>query len=385
MSLGDFRIDIYSPAGVLQGQLTGGLGQSSSASLSGFQYLTYTKRVNDVGQCRFRVPADHSIVSLMSDKSIVEVYRRNVDLGIDWTLEFSGLYRDAIFERRDTATFDAVCYSNEHILSWRTVDYVAGTANRNEFASAKGETVLKNIVTYNLTSSGTTGDGRKRNATNAGTVNYSTITIQADAATGNTISVGVFGLSALEACRKVARIAGGDFALVRTSAATYQFRWYLGQLGTDRSTGSAKVEFNPDRGNMAESRYQVIRSSEYTQVNVWGAGDGSLRDWVSRTGTNYALATNDIEGYVDARELSLGNTTGLNAKGDVALDQARSRTMMTFRPLQTASTAYGLHYVLGDKVTSYDYGVSTTHRIQAVTVTASPDTGEDISLELLTI
>jgi len=385
MSIGNFRVDVYSPAGVLQGQLTGGLGQSSTAALSGFQYLTYTKRVNDVSLCRFRVPADHTIIGLLSDKSIIEVYRRNVDLGIDWTLEWSGLYRDAIYERRDTATFDAVCYSNEHILQWRTVDYAAGTSNRNEFASAKGETILKNIVTYNLTSSGTTGDGRKRNATNAGAVNYSTITVQADGATGNTISVGVFGMSVLEACRRVARIAGGDFALVRTSAATYQFRWYLGQLGTDRSTGSAQVQFNPDRGNMAESRYQVTRSTEFTQVNVWGAGDASARDWVSRTGANYNASTNDIEGYVDAREISLGNTTGLNAKGDVALDQSRSKTMMAFRPLQTPSTAYGLHYFLGDKVVSYDFGVSTTHRIQAVTVTASADTAEDIALELLAV
>jgi len=385
MSVGDFRIDIYSPAGVLQGQLTGGLGSLSSAALSGFQQLTYTKRVNDVGVCRFRVPADHTVVNLLSDKSIVEVYRRNIDLGIDWTLDWSGVYRDAIFERRDVATFDAICYSNEHLLQWRIVDYAAGTNNRNDFSSAKGETVLKNIVTYNMTSSGTTGDGRKRNATNAGTVNYSTITVQADSASGNTISVGVFGMSVLEACKKVARVAGGDFGLVRTSAATYQFRWYLGQLGTDRSTGSAQVQFNPDRGNMAESRYQVTRSTEYTQANVWGAGDASLRDWVSRTGTNYAAATNDIEGYVDARELSLGNTTGLNAKGDVALDQMRSKTLMTFRPVQTPTTAYGLHYFLGDKVVSYDYGVSTTHRIQAVTVTASADTAEDISLELLAV
>lgn len=384
MSVSDFRIDIYTPAGVLLGQLTGGLGQSATSTKSGFQYLTYTKRVNDVGVCRFRVPADHTIVGLLSDKSIIEVYRRNVDYGIDWTLDFSGLYRDAIFERRDMATFDAVCHSNEHILQWRNVDYVASTANRSDYTSVKGETVLKNIVTYNLTSSGTTADGRKRNATNAGAVNYSTITVQADSASGNTISAGVFGLSVLEACRRVARIAGGDFALVRTSAATYQFRWYLGQLGTDRSTGSAQVQFNPDRGNIAESRYQVIRSGEYTTANVWGAGDAAARDHVIRTGTNYNASTNDIEGFVDARDLSLGNTTGLNSRGDIALDQARSRTVYTFRPLQTPSAAYGLHYFLGDKVTSYDFGVSTTHRIQAVTVTAN-DSGEDIALELQTI
>lgn len=384
MSTGDFRIDLYTPAGVLLGQLTGGLGQSSTAATSGFNYLTYTRRVNDVGVCRFRVPANHTIVGLLSDKSIVEVYRRNVDYGIDWTLEFSGLYRDAIFERRDVATFDAICYSNEHILGWRTVNYVAGTANRSEFSSVAGETVLKNIVKYNLTSSGTTADGRKRNATNAGAVNYSTVTIQTDGATGNSISIGVFGLSALEACRKAARVAGGDFALVRTSAATYEFRWYLGQLGTDRSTGSAQVQFNPDRGNIAESRLQLIRSGEYTQANVWGAGDAALRDYVSRTSSAYSASINDIEGYSDARELSLGNTTGLNAKGDVALDQSRARTMFTFRPNQTAQTAYGKHYFLGDKVVGYDYGVSTTHRIQAVSVTAN-DGGEDISLELQTL
>lgn len=384
MSTTDYRIRVFTPAGVEIGQLTSGIGTNSPRASTGFKSLMYTTRVNDVGYCKFVIPADHTVMSSISDKSVIEVSRRNISLGFDWTADFTGFYRAYRYSRRDVAYVELTALSALHAMEWRTTGYAAGVSNRTEYSAAKAETVLKNIAKYNMTSSGTTADGRKRDATNAGTVNSATITIQVDAAGGNTISIGVFGMSALEACQRVARIAGGDFDLIRTSAATFDFRWYLGQRGTDRTTGSSRVLFSPDNGNMGESALTYNLGDEASVALTWGQGELGQRDIVTRTGTTYNVSTNNIETFVDARDVTYGNTTGLNARGDIALDRLLARKTFQFQPLQTPSSAYGVHYFLGDKVSARDFGVTTTHKIIGSSVSVG-DNGEQIGLELATL
>lgn len=384
MTATDYRIRVFTPAGVEIGQLTSGIGTNSPVASTGYKSLTYTNRVNDVGYCKFVIPASHTLMSNISDKSIIEVSRRNLAYGFDWTADFTGFYRAYRYSRHDVAYVELTALSALHAMTWRTTGYSAGANNRTDYSAVKGETVLKNIAKYNLTSSGTTGDGRKRNATNAGSLNSITVTIQADGAQGNTITIGVFGMSALEACQRVARIAGGDFDLIRTSAANFEFRWYLAQRGTDRTTGSGRVLFSPDNGNMGDSALIYDLGTESSVALTWGQGEDSSRDVVIRTGASYSAATNDIESYIDARDITYGNTTGLNSRGDIALDRALGRKIFQFQPIQTTASAYGVHYFLGDKVTARDYGVTTTHKITGTSITVG-DNGEQVGVELSTL
>jgi len=381
MTATDYRIRVFTPAGVEIGQLTSGIGTNSPVASTGYKSLVYTNRVNDVGYSKFVIPASHTLMSSISDKSIIEVSRRNLGYGLDWTADFTGFYRSFRYSRQNVAYVELTALSASHALTWRTTGYAAGVSNRTEFAAAKGETVLKNIVKYNLTSLGTTADGRKRAATNAGNVNSITVSVQADGAAGNTISYGVFGMTALEACQRVARIAGGDFDLIRTSAANFEFRWYLAQRGTDRTSGSSRVLFSPDNGNMSDSALIYNPGAEASVALAWGQGEASQRDVVVRTGSTYSALTNDVETFVDARDVSYGNTTGLNARGDIALDRLLARKTFQFQPMQTSSSAYGVHYFLGDKVSARDFGVTTTHKITGASVTVG-DAGEQIGLEL---
>ena len=82
--------------------------------------------------------------------------------------------------------------------------------------------------------------------------------------------------------------------------------------------------------------------------------------------------------------MTYGNTTGLNARGDIALDRLLARKTFQFQPLQTPSSAYGVHYFLGDKVSARDFGVTTTHKIIGSSVSVG-DNGEQIGLELATL
>ena len=177
-------------------------------------------------------------------------------------------------------------------------------------------------------------------------------------------------------------VFANDFDLVKTGATAYEFRWYTGQLGTDRS---ASVTFAMERGNMANPTYKETRLKEKTVACVYGQGQGSDRDYVTRTGTNYHVSDNNIELYVDARNVDFGDTSGLNAKGDLKLDELEARSAFKFDVLQAPATLYGVHYFLGDLVTAMNpfTGASYTLMVDQVTVDFNNTKGEDITVDMV--
>lgn len=364
MAQAQYELRIYNAAGSLQYIVT-------DAAFS------YTKRVNAPGFLQFIVDDAHSVVGNLSRDYQVEVWRqRAADSG-----ESNGITNgaDAYFLVRDeerradsdgNSSVTYYCPGQMSLLQRAIVAYPSGQDLRSDYTSDPAETVLKNIVKYNLTSSGTTGDGRIRNA------DETSITIQTDGAGGNTIDYACAYRNVLDALQEVATIAGGDFDLVKTAAATWDFRWYSGQLGTDRS---ASVIFALQYGNMASPTLRRNWLKESTVAIVGGQGEGSSRTTQTRTGTNYDSATNSTEIFVDARDLT--TTTGLQKRGDIALYQSEARDDLQFDVVQTPGSLYGLHYFLGDKVTGYYQGVTATKQITAVTVGLGQDGQETIAVE----
>jgi hypothetical protein len=224
-------------------------------------------------------------------------------------------------------------------------------------------------VKYNATSSGTTGDGRARNVSLTG------ISIQTDGATGNTIDFLCAWRNLLSAVQEVAQIGGGDFALVKTGAQAWEFRWYAGQLGTDRS---ATITFATQYGNMANPKLVRNSMEERTIAIVGGQGEESARSVVVRTGAN--VATNPAEVFVDARSYTA--TAGLEAEGDRELDAMKRRDALTFDVLQVPSTLYGVHYDLGDLVTAVYQDVTATKMVRRVGVSLAEDGREQIRVEM---
>jgi hypothetical protein len=74
---------------------------------------------------------------------------------------------------------------------------------------------------------------------------------------------------------------------------------------------------------------------------------------------------------------------GLQAAGDVRLDELRARDDLTWDVIQTPGSLYGVHYFLGDLVTGLFQDISATKQISAVTVTYAPssDKAETIQAE----
>lgn len=355
----EYRLDIYDTAGVLQYILTD------------FTNLSFVKRVNSPGVVQFSVAGNHSLLSNLADKWQTEIWRKPEDG--TWTREITGLYRMLTWVYGDIPKASIFCNGLMSMLDWRIVAWYAGYADRSKFTSAKAETIANTLVSYNACANATVANGRKREGHIDG------LTVEADGAAGNTLDWFCAYDNLLETLQSIAKVGGGDFDVVKTSSTAWQWRWYEGQLGTDRS---ASVVFALERGNMSNPVYMDNRTQERTAAIVGGLGEGADRAITTRTGTNYHVDNNNIEVFVNATDID--TTAGLETRGDESLAETEAVKTFNFDILQTPACEYGTHYFLGDKVKAVNpyNGTAYTVKIQSVSISLQEDGGESISVEM---
>jgi hypothetical protein len=345
----DFRIDLFSPAGV------------RFAQVNRFTALAFRSEVNWAGRLTARFNAADAVVSQLEDKSHVELYWRDKALSPTWIKLFGGIYRKRHFEQQDTKVFELTALDYKIMLAYRVNAFYANLSNKTKFIGVAAETIMKTLVQYNLTSSATTVNGRLRAGTNwPSTV----ISLQADAAGGNALDWYCAQVTILENLRDLALISGGDFDLIKTGTNAFQFRWYSGQRGTDKHT---TVIFSVARGNMGSPTYDLDLSQEFTSGIIGGQGEDSDRDFATATGANYA-AGNDIETFVAATQIEKGNLAGLADAGAKRLTELQAYDVFGFDILQTQNTQFGVHYGLGDLVSVVNpfTDVASTLKVWAV-------------------
>lgn len=368
LSPASYYLKVYNPAGALQ------------YIVEDFNSLQYRKVVNAPGMAVFSVPDFHQAVGQLDRDWQVEVWRsRRASPGEDNAIasyaDFYGFVRD---EERATdddgqVTVTFYCQGQMDLLRRSIVAYPADNADRTRFVAAKAETIMKGLVTRNATTSGTTGDGRDRNVPTWG----SYVSVEADGANGNTLDIFCARRNLLETLQDIARVGGGDFDLVKTADRAWEFRWYTGHLGTDRS---ATVVFALQFGNMARPSLRRNRLNEATIAIVAGQGTSDERVTVVRQGVNYDASVNSIEVLVDARDVS--TTAGLNTRGDARLDELRARDDLQFEVIQTPGSLYGLHYFIGDLVTGFFQGITAVKKISSVTINLDSSGNETVNVEI---
>lgn len=335
-----YELRVYSAAGVLKSRITD------------FGALSCIRAVNKPGLLSTVLRGDHPAIAFLEHKSHVELWCSDLENGIDPYRYFGGLY---LKQKRKTAeepffTLSAPGYL--WFLTTRINAWYADTASRSKFTSAKGETVMKTLVSYNACSNATVVNGRYR----AGAITG--LSIQADGTNGNTIDWACANKPLLENLQELALVAGGDFDLVKTGTNTFEFRWYTGQLGTDRT---ASLTFSMGKANMATPIFEYDRISEKTVAIVGGQGIEDNRTIVIRTGTDYS-ASNDTEIFVSATNV---NTTGAyNTAGDKKLKETQAFPSFNFKILQTPSCLFGRDYFLGDKCKAIDAYNNTEYTVK---------------------
>jgi hypothetical protein len=347
------------------------------ADVVNLTWLAYHKKRGRAGLLHFGLPADHALIGQLANNYQVEVWRRDLALGVDWYADFQTFFKEPGRQTTRIEKFTGKCVGQLDLLNWRIVAWKAGVANRSRFNGVAGESIMKMLATYNLTGSATVVNGRIFD----GTLSGMTVTIETDLARGGAQDWACTGDNLLDTLYDLSKLIGADYDLVKTGATTWDFRYYPGQRGSDLT---ATVIFSTAHGNMVEPSYEVARIDEKTVAIVGGQGQGESRQWTARTGPNYAAA-HKVEVLVDARQSD--TVAVLNAEGDAAMEKAQAWTTYGFKVKQTLSTAYGKHYcvggVMGDKVTALYYGISAAQIIDEVAVSYDPDNSQQIEVSMV--
>jgi len=308
---------------------------SLSEIIDHFAGFSFVQRVNTKGAYALRLDGNDAKCASFALDGQLEFWWRDLEHGIDWRKEFEAFHRnpDYYVTEKGALMFESSGPGYNHLLDRRIVEAAAGSSGGRK--SGKAETICKAWVNEQC------GPG-------AGARAIADLSMQADATTGNTIKLSRSRKKVLSVCQDIARIGGGDFAVVGTGAATYEFRWYNGQLGTDRS---ASVIFTLERGNMARPRLYYPRSNEVNAVLVAGQGAGTDRTTSWRTDASLIddSPINRIESFKDARNTP---DDGLDDVGDIVLDEGKPRQRLTFDVIQIAGCMFGKDYFLGDLCTA---------------------------------
>src|SRR4030042_6667988 len=116
----------------------------------------------------FALHIDHPAIADAEEFDILEVRLRNTELGSedsgDFVRALVGILRDWDLETDDDGLTYCMFYvpQERHILSWRSVLWYAGVADRSEFAGVPAETIMKTLVQYNCTMDASVANGRQR-------------------------------------------------------------------------------------------------------------------------------------------------------------------------------------------------------------------------------
>jgi hypothetical protein len=366
----EVHLRLYSRDGQLKEPYIEPLAARWTHTLDGDEPITWT------------VEAGNPTAGGVAEYDLAEVMLRNKSLGI--VAPDGGFVRDGVGIVRgwqiETGDDGVTLYTfrapeQKHILNWRPVLYRAGVTGSSRFSNVPAETIIKTLVAQNCTAAATTGNGRLLPGDLADMA--TSIVIETDQGRGGSLSPSLaYGLI-LNIWQRLRPRAGGDIALEwQGGAAEGGHYWTLSfhapHLGDDWSSGPGRVVFSLENFTMLRPRL-VYQPAAATAVVVGGrAGDDGLRIFETVLGPDWA-ADNDLQGFVDARDLSLASSLQDRGLERVTADETRARERLEFDVAQTADVFYSpvgvagrATYRLGDLVLAAYAGREQVHKIKAV-------------------
>ena len=363
------------------------------AEFDSWRSLSFSHLINAPGSCRLEIDALDSRADLFELDGQIEVWRRNLDVGLDWYIEWEGFHRTGndLVQQDNRQSFVSYSAGYLDLLRRRHIMYLAGTSQSAK--SGVGETVIKSYVDQNAGLAALIANGRLGNIDG----NFSGLTIETDQGFGDSWEGARAFKNLLTTIADIAIETNVDVELVGTGAATYQFKVHDKQIGLDRTTvglttsglnaaGNVPVIFSLAFGNMAMPLLSINRSTEANAIFVLGQGEEDNREIVFRQ-DDIAIADspwNQIELVKNATQES--TTSGLNSVGDEALVEHQKKETINFIALQLESIFYGKDYKWGDLITARYKDLQFNKKIVDVRIVVSKtQEGEQINLEFADI
>lgn len=356
-------------------------------------FARFTDAVNGDDPLVFGLNLDHEAVSEISEFDLVEVMIRNQELLLmapdkKFVSAFVGIVRNWDLSTNDDGEsfLEYMAPGINHILSWRAVLWYAGVSDRSQFDDVAAETIMKTLVNYNCTVNASTANGRQRNGNLSPGMGID-LSIEADGGGGNLLSATFKGGNLLSSLQKLADQAAGDFALIWNGSNDFEFQFYAGQLGDDKSSGAERVLFSLANNTMRNPRIKRSGAAGTVAISA-GAGKGVLREISEVFGSDYA-ADYDLEIFVDARQEVTDE--GRVYRGGLKLDEKRIREELTFNVIQTGNQFYSPISITGRKTFKAGdlvlcvYGTEEIRKIESVKVYwNSPSSDDAFNVDVIT-
>ena len=357
-----YQVDWYTDAGVKLGVI------------QAFTSLEYVRTENTIGSMILTIPRQLMRYEDFAVGQLFEIWREkhgSLELQNDtaYFLQDWQFYTD----REGREYIQLYATDANWLLDTAIVHATAGSVNAE--MTGKPDDIMKAIVRRQL---GETAEADRRKITVDGDTSQGGATITKAFAYRNVLSI-------IQELADTAKENGVYlvFDVVRTAPATFRFRTYAGQRGTDHSRTSGDPRLvGKQYGNLDEATFGTFHSDERNWVCVAGQGEEDARMRVYRW--NYprmgASKWNRREYFKDSRDNS--TEAALQADGDAALNEFRPKQILTGRLLDTPGMQFGVHYQFGDVVTAQAFGYNVDCHISSVRVKVDQDDGEQIDVRL---
>ena len=340
--------------------------------VGGMQSFYYAKRLRTPGQFELRIAGDDERIDLFRQDYQIEFWRRDRWGGLPWYKDFDGFYRSSSFEmyKDGKVVFIARGRGYNDLLMAEPIRSAAGSDAVCKDGAA--ETVLKEYVSENI--------GPAAGLDNLGNSRVMPgLAIEADGGTGINWDGCRANQNLLGVCQEIAEVAPGDYQIVSTGPATFEFRWRINQWGADKRES---VILSPDRGNAEGTRYVYSHLDEVNVVYVLGQGEEELRQVVTVLDAGGESASPWSRRAITRAAAFDDNTNAkMEVVGNTVLDEQKAKRYVTFNAKQTVATRYGRDWDWGDLITVRFMGMEFGQKIAGVQVGLNREGDERIQPE----
>lgn len=342
--MASYYLELQTPQGVRLGQY------------SAFYSLQYSRKTNDVGWLKFRLPAGTDM-SLFEIDGRILVYRNlRLEMEAVWLIQDI----DYVLDSNGQEYYEIWAVGATELLNRRIVAYAAASAEAAKSEAA--DLMMKNIVYENMHAGATDTDRSIEDWLSIEPGNSAPV-VEKRFSRRNLLTV----------FQEIADMSNENgtrlyFDIVPFKG-NFEFRTYTGQRGDDRgSTSAARLIVSPEMGNMSFGFLRQQYSMEQNAIYVGGDGEEELRE-VVEVEDEIAQALSPYhrrEGWKDGRG---GTTTaGLTNLGEQVLSEKRPKLIFEGDMQETPQCRYGVDWDWGDRVEAQFGGRSFDCNIEVVNV-----------------
>ena len=339
------------------------------ATITRFRSLLWSRRVNNIGWLSLSFGAEQYDRAWWGKDRRVEVWRVTGIAKLIRTYYLQRVYRVVDSQGREIVTW--LAWDANGLLDGRIVDAYAGSpeATKTDYA----DDISKAVVYEQL------GAGAVAARQVPG------LTVQPDMSAAPSITRGFSRRNVLTVLQSIAESSATEgtrlyYDIVEPTTGALEFRTYINQRGTDRTT--VVTPFSLLRGTLSPPvSLDVDHTDERNYAYTGGQGEGEEREIVEVSNAT-AIAASAFarrEVFVDGRDSD--STAALEARGNAQLWRMRTRRLFEAYLADVPRARYQVDWDFGDLVTAeYDAELYDCV-IEAVQGRASED-GETIEARL---